>query len=176
MMMPPIFKHLINPLKILLLILSCAVFISLNGCIQDVIDSGKNADYDPENVSGVPDTLEKRGLAVPEIIDITPKDKYLGPECKITVIFNEKMNRTSVEERFRIYNSKDYPFEGKFIWGSILNTDKQYFDFIPVKQLITDDYKVILLEGSTSISNMKMTGRFTSKFTFMPIPEENSNN
>ncbi len=142
----------------------------LNGCIQDVIGSGKNADYDPENINGYPDTLEKRGMAEPKIIEITPKNKYYGPECKITVIFNEKMNRTSVEEKFIIYNSENYPYQGKFIWGDISQSDAEYFDFIPFKQLPTGEYKVILFEGAKSFANIVMPERFTSSFTFKPIP------
>lgn len=146
----------------------------LSGCIQDVIHSGENADFDPDNINGYPDTLEKRGMAVPSVVEITPKDRYYGPECKITVIFNEKMDRESVEEKFRIYNSKDYPYHGKFIWGTISNSDRVYFDFIPLQQLISDDYKVILFEGSKSAGNIVMTERFTSSFTFKPIPVDNS--
>ncbi len=146
---------------------------ALGGCIQDAIDSGKNADYAPENINGYPDTLEKRGMAVPKVVEITPADKYFGPECKITVVFNEKMDRSSVEEKFRIYNSKDYPFHGKFIWSTILNTDMEYFDFIPIKQLATDEYRVILLQGAKSIANIEMTERFTSSFNFKPLPYEN---
>ncbi|HPG56910.1 MAG TPA: hypothetical protein PKW98_03765 [Candidatus Wallbacteria bacterium] len=145
-----------------------------SGCIQDVIHSGENADYDPQNINGYPVTLEKRGMAVPAVVEITPKEKYIGPECKITVIFNEKMDRASVEEKFRIYNSRDYPFYGKFIWGTILNTDKEYFDYIPVKQLISDDYRVVLLEGAKSAGNIEMPERFTSRFTFKPVPLANN--
>jgi len=142
----------------------------LNGCIQDIIGSGKNSDYNPENINGYPDTIEKKGMAEPKIIEITPKNKYYGPECKITVIFNEKMNRTSVEEKFRIYDSEDYPYHGKFIWGAISQSDAEYFDFIPLKQLPTGEYNVILLEGAKSSANITMPEKFTSSFTFKPIP------
>mgnify|MGYP001225592288 CR=1 FL=1 len=146
---------------------------ALSGCIHDVMHSGKNADYAPEDMNGYPDTLEKRGMAVPVVVKITPVDKYFGPECKITVIFNEKMERTSVEEKFRIYNSDDYPFHGKFIWGTILNTDMEFFDFIPIKQLPTGQYKVILFEGAKSAANIEMKERFISSFNFKPLPYEN---
>lgn len=171
--MPSINKNYTH-LKNLFLTAALFVLISASsGCIQDVIHSGENADYDPQNINGYPVTLEKRGMAVPAVVEITPGEKYIGPECKITVVFNEKMDRASVEEKFRIYNSKDYPFHGKFIWGTIMNTDKEYFDYIPVKQLISDEYRVILLEGAKSAGNIEMPERFTSSFTFKPVPLSN---
>lgn len=151
-----------------------ALFVTaaaLSGCVQEVINSGENADLEPENIQGYPDTLEKRGMAVPCVVEITPKDGYFGPECGITVIFNEKMDRESVEEKFRIYDANDYPYHGKFIWGAISNSDRVYFDFVPLKQLITGHYRVILFEGARSAGNIEMTERFTSSFDFKPVPE-----
>jgi len=159
--------------QILIFIISITFVTSLAGCVSDVIHSGQNADYDPNNIKGIPDTYESRGIAVPKVMEFVPKDGYLGPACKITVIFNERMNREDVENNFKIYNSKDYPFTGKFIWGTILNTDKEYFDFIPEKELITDTYKVMVMEGTKSSANIDMAERFTSKFTFKPVPEKN---
>ena len=146
---------------------------SLAGCVSDVIHSGQNADYDINNVAGIPETYESRGIAVPKVVNIVPKDGYFGPECKVTVTFNEKMNREDVENNFKIYNSKDYPFAGKFIWGTVLNTDMEYFDFIPEKELLTDSYKVMLMEKTKSFANIEMPERFTSKFDFKPVPAKN---
>jgi len=159
--------------QILIFIISIFLVTSLAGCVSDVIHSGSNADYDASNVTGVPETYESRGIAVPKVMEFVPKDGYYGPECKITVIFNEHMNHEDVENNFKIYNSKDYPFPGKFIWGTISNTDRDYFDYVPESQLITDSYKVMLMEGTKSSANIGMAERFTSKFTFKPIPATN---
>ncbi len=155
-----------------LLVAVLALFLTFfsNGCIN-AIDSGANSDYDAQDITGIPETLESRGMTVPEVFEITPKNGYYGPECPVTVTFNEKMDRASVESNFYIYNSKDYPCKGKFIWSSILNTDRECFEFIPQKQLITDSYKVMLMKGAKSYGGYEFKNTFNSLFTFKPIPE-----
>lgn len=156
--------------KLLVVLISLIFTTSLAGCVSDVLHSGSNADYDPANIKGVPETLESRGMAVPSVVEFVPKDGYYGPACKVSVTFNERMNREDVESNFKIYNSKDYPFRGKFIWSTVLGTDRDCFEFVPEKELVTDTYKVMLMEGTRGAGNIEMTERFTSRFTFKPIP------
>lgn len=155
---------------------AAAVLVAVSfatGCVSDVIESGKNADYDPNNVTGMRETLESRGMTTPKVVEIVPKLKYYGPACKITVTFNEKMNREDVESKFCIYDPGDKPYPGKFMWGKILGTDLEYFDYIPYTDtyLPSGDYKVLILKGAKSYGGFEMP-RYESAFTFKPIPEE----
>jgi len=160
-------KIIVNTIFI---VAAALIVASSSGCVSDVISSGKNADYDPGNVAGIPETLESRGMATPYVVEIVPKLKYYGPACKITVTFNEKMNKEDVESKFCIYNSKDVPYPGKFMWGTLLNSDKVYFDYIPYSELPSGDYKVLILKGAKSYGSYEMKDGFESAFTFQPIP------
>lgn len=103
--------------------------------------------------------------AAPRILSITPSDNLLELQGPITINFNIRMDKTSVEQAFALVSANNADLPGNFAW----NDDQTSLTFTPTSLLERNaNYNVLIDQSAQSFGGMALGSNYRQNLTTYP--------